>query len=113
MSNIFSNVSGLSNDVVDYVNLQKDLIKLQVAEKSTKIISNVVTYVILGIFGIFFLICISIGFAWLINVKMESQFAGFFIVGGVYALLAAILYISRKSLITDKIADKLTNILVD
>lgn len=113
MSNIFSNVSGLSTDVVDYVNLQKDLIKLQVTEKSTKVISNIITYVILGIIGILVLICVSVGFAWLINSKMDSQFAGFFIVGGVYALLAIILYISRKTLITNKIADKLTDIIIN
>lgn len=113
MSSFFNNISSIPNDVVEYVNLQKDLVKLQVTEKTTNVISGTITYVILAIVGVFALMCLTIGGALVINEALDSRYAGFFVVGGIYALLGVILFASRKVLITDKIADALTNILIN
>jgi hypothetical protein len=48
-----------------------------------------------------------------INELFNNSYAGFLIVAGIYILLGIIIYVSRKALITDKIADALTNILIN
>lgn len=113
MSSFFNNISSLPNDVVEYINLQIDLVKLQITEKSTNVISNIITYIILSVVGIFMLICLTIGGALAINTNFDNNYAGFFIVAGIYFLLGIILYVSRKALITNKIADILTNVLIN
>jgi hypothetical protein len=113
MSSFFNNITSISNDVVEYINLQKDLVKLQITEKSTDIISNVITYIILAIVGIFALMCLTVGGAMAINELFNNSYAGFLIVAGIYILLGIIIYVSRKALITDKIADALANILIN
>ncbi len=95
------------------MNLQKDLIKLQIAEKSTNIISNIITYIILGVVVIFILMCRTIGGALAFNTSFDNNYVGFFIIAGIYFLLGLILYVSRKALITNKIADILTNVLIN
>lgn len=113
MSSFFNNISSIPNDVVEYVNLQKDLVKLQITEKSTNIISKVITYIILAVVGVFMLICVTIGGALAINESFNNTYAGFFIVAGIYLLLGIVMYASRKALITNKIADIITNILIN
>jgi hypothetical protein len=113
MRSFFNNITSILNDVVEYINLQKDLVKLQIIEKSTNILSNVITYIILAVVGIFALMCLTIGGAMAINELFNNSYVGFLIVAGIYILLGIILYVSRKALITDKIADTLTNILIN
>ena len=113
MSSFFNNVASLPSDMVDYVNLQKELVKVQITEKSTNLISKVLTYAILSILGIFTLLLLSIGVAFSLNELFTNSYAGFFIVAGIYGIIGVIFYFARESLITDKIADLTTNILID
>jgi|GEM_PF-1436227 fructose-specific phosphotransferase system IIC component len=112
MSSFFNNITSIPNDVVDYINLQKNLVKLQIIEKSTNILSNVITYIILAVVGTLALMCLTIGGAMAINELFNNGYVGFLIVAGIYILLGVVLYVSRKVFITDKIADTLTNILI-
>jgi uncharacterized membrane protein YqjE len=113
MSSFINNVASIPRDVVEYVNLQKELVKVQIAEKSANLISKVLTYVVLAFLGVFALILLSIGVAMSLNELFNNSYAGFYTAAGFYALIGLILYFARKSLITDRIADITTNILMD
>lgn len=113
MSSFINNVASIPDDMVEYVNLQKELVKVQITEKSTNLISKVLTYTILGILGIFTLILLSIGVAISLNELFTNSYAGFYIVAGFYGIIGVVLYFAREALITDKIADITTNILID
>lgn len=113
MSSFFNNVASIPSDVIEYVNLQKELFKVQITEKSTDLISKVLTYVILALLGVFTLLFLSIGAAFSLNTLFPNSYAGFYIIAGVYALAGILLYAGRKTLITNRIADLTTNILID
>lgn len=113
MNSFINNVASIPKNVIEYVNLQKELVKVQITEKSTNLISTVLTYVILAILGSFTLILLSIGVALYLNEVYDNGYGGFYTVAGFYTIIGVILYVGRKSLITDRIADITTNILID
>ncbi len=48
------------------------------------------------IIGIFLLLFVSLGAAWWFGEYLENMVAGFFLVGGVYTTLLAVLFFTRK-----------------
>jgi predicted membrane channel-forming protein YqfA (hemolysin III family) len=99
MENIAKNIGTLYNTAEQYSKTSLELIKLNVIDKSSDVISSLAVIVslslILAVFSLFF----NIGIALLLGKAFESYAMGFFIVSGFYLLIAIVVYIFRKSLI--------------
>ncbi|MBN8567904.1 MAG: phage holin family protein [Flavobacteriales bacterium] len=99
MENIAKNIGTLYNKAEQYSKTSLELIKLNVIDKSSDVISSLAVIVslslILAVFSLFF----NIGIALLLGKAFDSYAIGFFIVSGFYLVIAIVVYIFRKSLI--------------
>lgn len=85
--------------IKEYLNTRYELAVLKVSDKSSTILSSLITYVVVAIIGMFFLMFVSIGVALLISEALGSAFSGFLIVAGFYLLIAIILLVMKDRLI--------------
>ena len=86
----------LLSDAGDFIETRTNLFKLKAVESLSEVSSDLVTGLgLLAILAIFLLI-LTIGFALLIGDWLGKGFYGFFIMGGVYAIVGLIVYWCRK-----------------
>jgi len=71
------------------------LYKLKAIYKSSEIVSSIVSKIVISIVVSMFLICLSIGVALWIGEKTGKLYFGFFIVAGVFLLIAILIYVYR------------------
>ncbi len=97
----------------DYLETRVDLLKLKTVDKSSDVISTVVSSMVITLvitFGIFIL---NIGISIWLGAVLGQIWYGFFIVGGFYLLLAALLFIFKdkwlKGPVNDIIVKKILN----
>lgn len=102
-----TNDSDFFNRVKDYINTYVELKKLIVIEQVVKTVSSVVSGLILVVFALFFLIFISVAFAFYLGELLSSVSQGFFIVAGVYLLLVILITLMRKNYIQSPIVNML------
>jgi|SRR5690606_36491613 len=91
------NTKGL---IDDYVNLAK----VEVAEKSSNILSLLIVIILALSLSVFFLFFIGIALSIWIGNLLDNDIAGYLIIGFLYLLIAVILIFVRKSLILPPIA---------
>lgn len=82
----------------DYAELRVELVKLEAAAKISNVVSSIASAVVIGLVALFTLLFISIGVAWWIGQANNNPSMGFFIVGGVYAVLGVAAYVLRNSI---------------
>lgn len=99
MEKVFAHIEDLSEDVRELVNVKLDKVKLSVAEKSSKVLSNLIAGVIVAVVIIFFIIFLSIALAYLLAEYLGSAWAGFLIVSGIYLLMALIVLALKEKMI--------------
>jgi hypothetical protein len=99
MENLFSKAEDLAGNIRDYVNTRIDSLKLNAAEKSSKIIGNGAAAMVVVVFVLFSLGLGSIALSWIIGIWMGKIWAGFLVVAGFYLLLALITWLARGKLI--------------
>jgi len=86
----------LLSDAGDFIETRTNLFKLKAVESLSEVSSELVAGLgLLSILAIFLLI-LTIGFALLIGDWMGKGFYGFFIMGGVYAIVGFIVYLGRN-----------------
>ena len=88
-----------------YVNTNSELIKLEVAQRSTAIGSSLVGGLLLGLAGMWALLFISLSVAFYISAQRGDIYSGFAIVAGFYFLVLIILWVGRKALIEIPLRD--------
>ena len=79
----------------DYVETRIDLVKLKTIDKSSDVISSVAVSVAILLGVLFFIGMMSIGLAIYLGHVLGKLHYGFFIVGGLYAIIILILYAAR------------------
>lgn len=92
-------VKSLFSDASDYVKNKKDLWKLKAIDKGSDVISSVIEKVLLFFIIILFFFFFNIALALLIGSWVGSNYGGFFIMAGLYALIGFVLHASRVKLI--------------
>lgn len=86
-----------------YLEKRIDLLRLELTERVTRILSVLITgFLLLSIIGMFTLFA-SIAIAFYIGENLNSTGTGFLIVGGAYGLLAVLLYVFRDTLIAQPV----------
>jgi hypothetical protein len=99
MSNSFEKWEGLTDHVKEYVNTTIELAKLQIAEKTSKVVSQVIAVTIVALLFLLFLIFGSIAGAWALSNWIGKPYSGFLIVAGIYLLLGIIIWVGRGRLL--------------
>lgn len=99
MERTFAKAEELADNIKEYVNARIDAIKLQVADKVSAIIANILAGMILAFVFIFFLILLSISLSLLIGAWIGKMWLGFLIVALVYLLVGIIVWTARGKII--------------
>jgi hypothetical protein len=75
-----------------------DLIKLKSIDKTSNVLSTVISRLLLVIVGTVFFIILNIGIALWIGDVLDKSYYGFFIVAGFYGIVSIILYLAHASI---------------
>jgi ABC-type phosphate transport system permease subunit len=96
-----------TGETVEYLKLyaqqQVDIVKLDAVEKSAKVISSMITSLVLGVVALVVLLFLAIAGALFLGQILDNTALGFFIGSLIFVLVGALLYGFRKSIITSPI----------
>lgn len=107
MEKTFAKVDELVVHVKAYMNNRIDMVKLNAAEKGSKMMANTITLVIsLLVFGLC-IVFASIALAFVFAKLTGELYWGFLIVAGIYLILGFILWILRDKLLRVPILNSL------
>jgi hypothetical protein len=90
-----TDIDNLLSDAGDYIETRTTLWKLKAIESLSDVSGELVSGLGMIVTGSFVIIIFSIGLALLIGDWVGKSYYGFFIVGGIYAIIAAVLYARR------------------
>jgi hypothetical protein len=99
--------------VEDYVNNRLNLLKLQTAEKSSKLVTLIFAGLVIGLLAFFILLFLSIMAGYFFAELTHSQFYGFGIVAAFYILLLVAVIYMRKKFLDKYISDTVVKIFFD
>ena len=97
MHSTINNIEQLVSDVSDMAETKVELLKLKAAGKISASLSSLVAIMMVLVFGGAALTILSFGFAYWISSGLDNVWAGFFIVGGFYALVGLLVYVNRQN----------------
>lgn len=103
MTTLKENLKTIVETSSDYAKITMRLIALKLSDKLSKMLSGFFTLVILAVVFVFAIIMLSIGLAKWIGYAMDNEWAGFFIVGGIYIVSGIILMVMKKTLIREPV----------
>jgi hypothetical protein len=95
----------LTDSVKEYVDTNYELIRLQVIDHTSDIISALIGMLIFGVLFFLFLIFGSFYLAYYLSDQIGIEGIGFAIVGGFYLVMAILFYFNRKSLIENRVCN--------
>jgi len=95
------------DSIKDYLNTRYELALLKASDKIAHIGSNIASVLPLMFLTVLSVLMLSVGLALYLNRVMESDFAGFFVVGGAYVLILCILAAARKQSIAKPMRNKI------
>ncbi|HSC40333.1 MAG TPA: phage holin family protein [Chitinophagaceae bacterium] len=99
--------------VEDYVGNRLQLLKLQAAEKSSKIISLLLTVLVMALLSFFILLFLSMTLGYYLAQKTGSLFTGFGIVAVFYVVLLVVVLYLRKRYLDKYISNTVIRIFFD
>ncbi len=97
----------------NYVNNRIKLLKLQTAEKSSRVVTLLFAGLVIGIFSFFILLFLSLMAAHFFSELFHSQFYGFGIVALIYILLLLLTIYLRKKYLDKYVFGRVIKILFD
>jgi hypothetical protein len=92
-------INDIRKDVVEYVEVKLDLIRLHTAENLSRIFSNVAIIAVAGYLLFLIVMFLSFAAAYSIGSLLKSNELGFLCVAGVYLLLLIFFLAYRKKII--------------
>ena len=99
MEDTFAKAEDLAEHVKEYINNRIDAVKLNTAEKSSKLAATVIASVVAAMFFISFLFFASIALAFVFSRITGALWWGFLIVSGIYLLLAAFVWLLKDRIL--------------
>jgi len=96
-----------------YVNNRLRLLKLQTAEKSSRVVTLLFAGLVIGIFSFFILLFLSLMAAYFFAEKFHSQFYGFGLVALIYIVVLILVLYLRKKYLDKYIFGRVIKILFD
>ncbi len=99
------NIDAFITEAGDYIENRVELFKLKLADKTSDVASTTASGLVVGIMALLFITLISIGLSLWLGELTGKSYYGFLIVGGFYALLAAIIYAGRGKLLKEPVSN--------
>jgi hypothetical protein len=90
-----------------YLETKVDLLKLQAVNKSSKVISSLVSRMVIIMIVFLFILTLSLGLSFWIGEALGKVYYGFFIVAGFYALTGLLIYLFRNTWLKKPVGDTL------
>jgi len=84
------------DSIKDYINTRYELAILKASDKFAHIASNTLSFIPVIFITVLTILMLSFGLAFYINHALNSNFYGFFIVGGAYLIIGLIFISVRK-----------------
>lgn len=97
-------LEALTDSLKEYADTNYELIKLEVIDHSSSIISGIVTTLIVTVILVLFALFGSMYVAYYLS-DLLGNHIGFAIVGGFYLLLAIVIYLNKKGFIEKPVCD--------
>lgn len=110
---ISDNVSMLTENVKDYVNLRIDLFKLILTEKIAKLGAFFLISVIFFILAMFLLLFLSLAFVFWFGNDIGPAWLGALIITAFYVLCGVVIYAMRHPFFINPLVSHLTKILME
>ncbi len=96
---MLDDINDLKKDVLEYIEVKLDLIRLHTAENLSRIFSNVATIAVIGYLLFFIILFISLAGGYYIGSLLDSTELGFLCVAGFYTLLLVLFLAFRKQIV--------------
>ncbi|MEP6645881.1 MAG: phage holin family protein [Saprospiraceae bacterium] len=90
-----------------YAKTNIELFRLKAADKMAVVVASLVSTIVIFLFFTIFFLMLNIGVAIWLGEIMGHVYSGFFIVSGLYLLIALIIYFTRDKLIKNPIIDSI------
>ena len=110
---ISENFSELADNVKKYIQLRIDLLKLNILEKISKLVSYLVITVVFFLLFLFFILFISMGFIFWFRDNLGPEWIGSLIVAGFYIMIGIQIYLLRFRLFINPVVTRLSKILFE
>jgi len=104
-------INKIKNDIQDYIEVKVDLVRLQLAEKLSGIISKTASIVVISYLVFFILMFLSVAAGYFFASLLGSNELGFLCVAGLYSFLLIIFLILRKKIIEKPIIKAIVKLL--
>jgi hypothetical protein len=95
------------NSITDLIDSYRNLISVKVVEHTSLGISLSIIGILSMIMAVFVLLFAGIGSAWWLGEYLQNMKAGFFIVGGLYALIFTILLLTSPGIWIPRIRNQI------
>lgn len=102
-------IQSLFEKAENYSKTSLELFKLQAVDKSADVMSSLISRLAVIITVVLSLLIVNIGLALFIGKLIGDSFYGFFVIGGIYAIIAVILHQFRHQWIKDPISNSIIN----
>jgi hypothetical protein len=99
MQSAFVKAEAFADHIKEYVNNRITAVKLQAAEKTSKMLSNMIAIAVVAAIMLVFAIFVSMAAAYALSPLVGPAYSGFLIVGGVWLLLAVIIWMGREKIL--------------
>jgi hypothetical protein len=99
MEDTFARVEDLATHVKEYVNNRIASVKLSAAEKSSKLLANIIAMAAVVMVFVFFVVFASIALAYVFAKITGEYYWGFLIVSGIYLLLGTMVWILKEKIL--------------
>ena len=106
------NIGKLFLEFKNYLELQKEFVKLDAAEKATIILSMAVIVAVLLLLGSIVLLFLAFALAYYLGEMLGCFPAGFGIAAAILLVLAAIFYINRNRMVVQPMARFMTRLFI-
>lgn len=95
----FNKAEELISQLKNYINTEIELVKLTFAEKVSKIFSQFIAVLLVGVIFLFFIIFFSVALGYLLGQWLGQMWIGFLIIAVLYLLIGIITWLLREKLI--------------
>lgn len=97
---LFEQISGLTKETLDYLNIRLKLAKIEGVEKSVLLFTFIIKIVILLIVGCTIGLFLSLAIALYLGKLWNNMHYGFLVISAFYVILGLLIYTNREKLIT-------------
>jgi hypothetical protein len=104
---ITENIETLFKSAGEYLETRIDLYQLKAVDKSSDVLSSIVSKMIIFLIFIMFVFIINIGIALWIGELLGKAYYGFFVLAGFYLIAGLIFNANRKKWFKEPLANKL------